>query len=120
MHDHSGRPTKYKPEYCQMLVEHMAKGLSLEAFAGVVKVNQDTVHEWVKAHPEFSEAKKDGLAASLLFWENIGIEGIWNTREKMLNTGNYVFQMKNRFKWNDRIVVEGGEESKPLVLKYKV
>ena len=27
-----GRPTKYKPEYCEMLIEHMSEGLSFESF----------------------------------------------------------------------------------------
>ena len=29
-----GRPTDYKKEYCELLIEHMAAGFSFESFAG--------------------------------------------------------------------------------------
>ncbi len=53
-----GRPTLYRPEYCDRLILHCKKGLSYEAFAGVVDVCVDTLYEWEKVHPKFSEAKK--------------------------------------------------------------
>ena len=43
-----------------MLVEHMEKGYTFESFAGVISVNQDTLHEWKKRHPDFSEAYSIG------------------------------------------------------------
>ena len=111
----NGRPTKYKPEYCQMLIEHMAQGLSFETFAAVIKVNQDTLHEWVKVHPSFSEAKKVAFNNCLLFWEKLGIDHIINTsdsesqgegmgysKSRSLNSAVWVFNMKNRFKWRDK------------------
>ena len=118
----TGRPTKFKEEYCQMLIEHMALGFSFESFAGLISVNQDTLHEWCKVHAIFSEAKKLAFAKCQLFWEAIGMEGLWSTKERSLNTGNYVFQMKNRFKWTDRVEVAAPEdpERKPLVLAYKL
>jgi hypothetical protein len=98
-----GRPTKYDPKYCQMLIEHMAKGLSYETFGASIKVAQSTVERW-EQHEEFSGAKKEAFDRCRLFWENVGINGLWNHKDgPSLNTGNYVFQMKNRFKWTDRL-----------------
>lgn len=115
-----GRPTDYKPEYCDLVIEHMAKGYSFESFAGLVDAHKDTIYEWLKSHPEFTDAKKKATDKCRLFWESVGIEGVWNhPEEKTLNTGNYVFQMKNRFKWTDRVEVSG-DEAKPIALKYKV
>jgi hypothetical protein len=116
----AGRPSKYDEKFCQMLIDHMAKGLSYETFGPSINVAQSTVELWEK-HPEFSGAKKEAFGKCRLFWESIGIEGIWNEKDgRVLNTGNYVFQMKNRFKWTDRVEVQGsGDESKPLVLAYK-
>lgn len=106
-----GRPTKYKPEYDEKLVIHMAQGLSFEAFAGDIDVNQDTLHEWVKVHPSFSEAKKRAFAKCQIFWERIGIRGLFVEKgEAPLNTGVWVFNMKNRFKWTDRISVDAPPE----------
>lgn len=66
----AGRPTKYKPEYCEMLIEHMAEGLSYEAFAGIVSVSYQTIYDW-EIHKEFLEAKEIGFSKCLLFWEKL-------------------------------------------------
>ena len=110
-----GRPTKYDENYCQMLIDHMDQGLSFETFAAVIKVNQDTLHEWVKVHPSFSEAKKVAFNKCLLFWEKLGIdhiintsdsesqgEGVGSSKSRSLNSAVWVFNMKNRFKWRDK------------------
>ena len=58
-----GRPTKYKPEYCQQVIDFMSKGYSLTAFAGNILVAFSTIQEWEKAHEAFSAAIKIGKAA---------------------------------------------------------
>lgn len=54
----AGAPTKYKPEYCQAAQDFMGQGYSLTAFAGSIDVCKDTVYEWEKTIPEFSDAIK--------------------------------------------------------------
>jgi transposase len=98
----TGRPSKYEPQYCQALIKHMTEGLSFESFAAVIKVNQDTLHEWVKVHLEFSEAKKEAFSQNLLFWEKVGIEGLWGSKESSFNATVWIFSMKNRHKWRDK------------------
>lgn len=61
-----GRPTKYLPEYCEAVLEAGDEGLSLTAFAGIIKVDRDTITEWVKVHPEFSLAVKGHQARRTL------------------------------------------------------
>lgn len=78
-----GRPTKYKPEYCQQIIEFFSSPLTKiikqtritkngsqiiqeiespekiptkERFAHIIDVNTDTLIEWTKEWPEFSEA----------------------------------------------------------------
>ena len=68
-----GRPTKYKPEYDEMLIKHMTNGYSFESFAGIIEVNQDTLHECAKVQISFSEAKKIAFAKCQYFWEKVGI-----------------------------------------------
>lgn len=97
-----GRPTKYKPEYCQKLIKHMSKGLSFECFGATIGVARDAVYEWPKKHPEFAEAKAAALDASLLWWEEQGQKGMWVDKEgPVLNNTIWVFSMKNRHGWRD-------------------
>lgn len=98
-----GRPTKYDPLYCEALIEHMAKGLSYEAFAGSIKVAKQTLYDWEKAHPEFLDAKSIAIEQSRLFWEQAGVAGLINPYQgDTLNTSLWIFNMKNRFGWRDR------------------
>ena len=53
-----GRPTKFKPEYCEAIVEFMGQGYSKTAFAGSIGVSRDTILEWAKGYPEFSGAAR--------------------------------------------------------------
>jgi transposase len=52
----TGRPSDYRPEYCDMVIEFMGQGYSLTAFAGHVRQSRETIYRWIKAHPEFSDA----------------------------------------------------------------
>lgn len=65
----AGRPTKYDPSYCDAVVETMATGLSLTAFAGDIDVHRGTINEWMETHPEFSEAVRVGKAKRTLALE---------------------------------------------------
>jgi len=66
-----GQPTKYRPEFCEMLVEHMSEGLSFEAFAGVISVDRDTLFEWKNKHKDFSDAFKEGNGRRRLWDEKV-------------------------------------------------
>lgn len=114
-----GRPTEYDPRFCEMLVQHMAEGLSFESFGGVdtVDVCKSTLYVWLEKHPEFMDAKQRAISKCRLWWERTGLDGLWNTSErdgpqssssKSFNTGVWVFNMKNRFKdeWKEKHEIE--------------
>lgn len=110
-------PSKYKDEFPAMLVDHLAKGYSLDSFAAKVGVSYNTLNEWCKDKTELNEAKKEGQAKSLLWWEDQGHEGLWEITDffdkdgniirttKKLNTTVWIFSMKNRHGWRDQAVV---------------
>jgi hypothetical protein len=64
-----GRPSLYKPEYCEMVIEAMAEGFSLTAFAGMIRVSRDAVYDWMRQHPDFSNAVSRADPARQLWWE---------------------------------------------------
>lgn len=95
-----GAPSKYKDEFCQMLISHMTDGFSYESFAGKIGVAIQSLYNWEEQHQDFLEAKEKGFEKSRLFWEGIGID---IARDGIGNATAYIFNMKNRFKkqWSD-------------------
>lgn len=67
----AGRPTKYRKEYCEAVVEHMKDGASLTSFAAEVGVARSTINEWMEQFPEFSEAATRGKSACAAWWERV-------------------------------------------------
>jgi hypothetical protein len=106
-----GRPTEYKPDYCEMLIAHMESGLSYEAFGGVVRVSKQTLYNWEKAHPEFLDAKNVGKSLERIYWERIARDGLYNetikdddgmTVNRSVNSAILIFNLKNRLGWRDK------------------
>jgi hypothetical protein len=106
-----GRPPEYRPEYCQKLIEHMSEGFSFESFAAVIDVHRDTLYEWAKVYPDFSDVKKMGKDKALLWWEKEGKKGL---REKNFNATVYVWSTKNICKWTDRHNIDVKSSTKKL------
>jgi hypothetical protein len=101
----AGRPSLYRPEYCDAVVAHMAEGASLTSFAASVGVCRDTVTNWMADHPEFLVAAKRGKAACADWWERV------NRNLALTGQGNAtacVFGLKNMAAadWRDKHEVE--------------
>ena len=114
----AGRPTKYKPEMCSRLTEMMGQGKSKAYVATQLGVHIDTLYEWGKVHPEFSEALKLGEQASVSHWEELGHKGVTGQIEGF-NASAWIFNMKNRAHWRDKTEVTG-EGGGPIKTETKV
>ena len=68
-----GRPTLYRREYCDQIVEAMATGLSAEAAAAKIGISARSLFNWQGRHPEFLQAIQEGRQKCLLFWEERAI-----------------------------------------------
>lgn len=82
-----GRPTDYRPEYCQELIKHMKDGNSFWSFAAKVGTCFKTLGNWTKAHGDFLQAKKTGEALLLAFDEELakaGTAGQLERRSKII------------------------------------
>ena len=109
-----GRPDKYKPEYCQMIIEHGKTGLSYECFAGKVGITRDRLYEWLEDYPEFRDAKNLCQENSRAFWEDKSVEALkeqneYNEQGKLISSSRInptvlIFNLKNRFRsqWQDQ------------------
>jgi len=64
-----GRPTLYRREMCDRLVDAMANGLTAEAAAARIGISARSLFNWQKQHPEFLQAIQEGRQRSQLWWE---------------------------------------------------
>lgn len=90
-----GRPTKYKPELCDVAFQALCTGGTLAHVAVALDVDEETVEIWREKHPDFSVAIKKGLAHAKIMW--------LEKRQREMNPGPWVFSMKNMFDWRDKI-----------------
>ncbi len=130
-----GQTTRYKPEYDQMLIEHMTKGYSFESFGAITEVSVGCMNEWVKQFASFHASKVIAFNKCRIFWETLGIyyavEGrrvqidgpektkvingkkvkvqtkVWTKGTEKLNANIYRLNMVNRFNWKN----SGSEEA---------
>ena len=116
-----GRPTKYKEEYCEMLIEHMSEGYSFDSFGGIIEVDETTLYEWEKTHKEFSLSKSIGTQKSMVWWEKVGRKGMIN-EIPFFNDRIWRLNMINRFrsKWSDGTKNENNDKVKTeIIVRYE-
>lgn len=103
-----GRPSKYQPTYCNLVIEEMAQGKSLTAFAAEIGVARSTIQEWEAEFPEFSVAVKKAKAKCAAWWEergrNIAMAGGGPGAATLA-----IFGMKNMApdEWEDKSKISG-------------
>jgi len=98
-----GRPTVYKPEYCDEMIEYARTGGFYNNFAGRIGICVQTLYNWEKVHPEFLESKGIAKAACLHWWDERAREGLF---DKSFNTTIWVFVKKNIDGWADKSEVK--------------
>lgn len=90
-----GRPSLYKPEYCDRVIELGREGMSVVEMAAEIGVSRSTLEEsWPEAHEEFSEAFARARELSQAWWERQGRIGL--TAERF-NAQVYSRSMAARF-----------------------
>lgn len=116
-----GQPTKYKPEYCQQLIDYFSieplevireqkiigpeggKYVSrrlpqrfpwFEGFARKIGVHRNTLKNWCTEHPEFAEAYETAKDLQREFLVDIGLSGA-------TSASFAIFTMKNVCGWRD-------------------
>ena len=90
-----GRPTKYDPKYCDMLIKHQSQGLSFKSFSAVIGISRSTLYKWAEDNKDFSDTKDAAAACGLLFWEKLGVGGVAG-KIKNFNASTWIYNMKCR------------------------
>jgi len=55
-----GRPTKYEIRYNNQAYRHCLLGATNDDLALLFEINVDTINQWMKVHPKFSDSVKRG------------------------------------------------------------
>jgi hypothetical protein len=115
-----GRPTLYRREMCDRLVEAMAGGLTVEAAAAKIGISARSLFYWQQQHPEFLQAIQEGRQRSQLWWEE---RALAMANGESGNTQIVVLGLRNRSRaatgWNnDTVKLEHtGPEGGPVEVK---
>lgn len=92
-----GRPTAYRPEFCERVIECGRKGYSLAEMASDLGVIRETLSNWEGEFPEFFEAMKHARNASLTWWETQARNGLVSTKDFNFNANLWHKCMIGRF-----------------------
>ena len=109
----AGRPVEYKSEYCDAVIEYGSQGKSLAWMAAELGVHRDSLHEWTRVYPEFSDALGLAKLKSQQWWEDVGQNHITSSQgSATINAGVWSRSMAARFPedWREKSEVkhEGG------------
>jgi hypothetical protein len=72
-----GRPSKYRPEFCEQVLEMAAEGKGPAGYAVKFEVDKASLYDWAAAHPDFSIALSRAKTIEQSWWENAGRTGIF-------------------------------------------
>jgi hypothetical protein len=99
----AGRPSKFKEEFCQLVIDCGREGMSKAEMSAEIGINYDTFDRWQNEIPQFTEAVKEAVRLSQAWWEKNGRIATFGGHEGF-NATSYIFQMKNRFPqdWRDK------------------
>ena len=64
-----GRPSLYKPEYCEEVIALGKIGKSVEQIASRLGFSLRTMYQWREAHEEFSHALEEAKEHEQAWWE---------------------------------------------------
>lgn len=71
-----GRPTDYRPEYCETVVDLGKQGKSVAQMCAHFDISRQTIDNWAAANPAFLEAFNRAKVHMQAKLEEIGFDGL--------------------------------------------
>jgi len=114
-----GRPSLYKPEYCEEVIALGKIGKSVEAIGAILGVGTKTLYNWRDENPEFLHALELAKEFELQWWEDIAqTHMIENKESDKINATIWSRSMAARFpkKYREQVKQEiTGADGAPLL-----
>lgn len=119
-----GRPTLYKPEYCDQVIELGKLGKSVEQIASKLGFSLRTMYQWRDEHEEFLHALEEAKMHEQAWWEDqADIYMVENKDGPKLNATIWSRSMAARFpkKYREQVKQEiTGADGAPLITGIQV
>lgn len=112
------RPSTYKEEYCDVVIEVGKGGGSVAEMALACDCVKSSLYEWAKKHEDFSNAFMRAKVHAQVWWEKKGTENLCN---KEFNNPTWAKSISCRFPDDyreERVTRHGNVEGEELVMKY--
>ena len=112
-----GRPTDYKEEYCNSVIEFGKQGFSRVQMAAEFEVAKATIQNWEKEHPEFLAAMTRAMTLSQAWWEKKGQECLVMPAGASFQASAWSRSMAARFPddWREKTATEhSGPDGGPI------
>jgi hypothetical protein len=93
-----GRPTKYRPEYCDLAETILAGDNPWCEVARVLQVCENTLDRWKKKYPEFCSAYERGRAAGCAVFMRKVNAAAWDADKHHVNNGLITLMAVNKYK----------------------
>lgn len=90
-----GRPTKYKPEYCEQIIELGKQGKSIAQMASYFDVDKASIYDWAASQEDFSTALARAKAHSQTWWED---QAQKNMSDRNFNAQLWLKSVASRFR----------------------
>jgi len=93
--------TQYNPELMPVMAFGiLAEGKSIHSVMAEFGIMEEKLRKWMEKFPEFKQAVEIGYLVGYEWWLEIGRNNLCNNR---FNNSLYECQMRNRYKWLERI-----------------
>lgn len=94
----AGRPSEYRPEFCELIIEQGKLGKSVTQMAVACGVSKRTLLNWTQEHEAFLHALEVAKAESLNWWESVAQSHMIEEKDAArLNAGIWSRSMAARF-----------------------
>lgn len=89
----AGRPPKYDPKFCDVVIKMGEEGAWVAEMAEACDVHRSTIEDWAKKHSEFSAALTRAKQKAKAWFERKGREGMF---DKNFNATMWKNQVSSR------------------------
>lgn len=112
-----GRPSEYRDEYCDQVVQLGREGKSRAEIASALDCSRTTLGRWEAEHTEFLDALQRAKDEELAWWEKEAREGI--RLGSSFNASLWAKSVNGRFPnepYRDRHEIGGLENAPPIAV----